>query len=116
LTAGNSAPPYRRIRAPLLAATLAVTFGLGTLAGLAVPRAVGQSAEAASNAGAVAATTGSGGQATVATDPYWKLELQTAEIGGGGLEIKQVSPNAATAPATTGSGTSAGVPNRLRPR
>ena len=103
MTAGQMATPYRRIRAPLLVAALAVTFGLGTLAGLAVPRSVGQAAEAASTGGAVAATTSSGGRATVATDPYWKLELQTA-------------PNAAAAPATTGSGASSGVPNRLLPR
>jgi hypothetical protein len=36
-----------QIRAPLLAAALAVTFGLGTLAGLTVPRTVGQAAQAA---------------------------------------------------------------------
>jgi hypothetical protein len=93
LTAGNIATPVRQIRAPLLGAALAVTFGIGLLAGLAVPRTVGQAAEAASNAGVVAASTGSGTSATVATNPQRLAELQAAEISGGGLGIDANSPS-----------------------
>ena len=107
MTAGNIATPLRQIHAPLLVAALAVTFGIGLLAGLAVPRTVGQVAEAASNAGVVAASTGSGTSATVATNPQRLAELQAAEIGGGGLTIDQVSPNAGVVAASSGSGTSA---------
>ena len=105
MTAGQMATPYRQIRAPLLVAALAVTFGLGTLAGLAVPRTVGQAAEAASTVRAVAATTGSGGQAFRAALLRTNMDPEL-----------QASANAATAPATPRSGVSSGVPNRLLPR
>jgi hypothetical protein len=115
LTAGNIATPFRQIQAPLLVAALAATFAIGLLAGLAVPRTVGQAAEAANNVGIVAASTGSGTSATVATNPQRLAELQAAEIGGGGLG-DQVSPNVGIIAASTGSGTSATVatnPQRL---
>jgi len=101
MTAGQIATPYRQIRAPLLVAALAVTFGLGTLAGLAVPRTVGQAAEAASNAAAAPATT------TIGTWADRAALLRT------NMDPERQSANAAAAPASTSSGTSAGVPSRL---
>jgi hypothetical protein len=116
LTAGQISTPYRQIRAPLLVAALAVTFGIGLLAGLAVPRTVGQVADAASKAGVVAASTGGSALAAVATNPQRLAELQAAEIGGGGLGIDYAVPNAGVVAASSGSGTSATVatnPRRL---
>jgi hypothetical protein len=93
LTAGQISTLYRQIRAPLLVAALAVTFGSGLLTGLLAPRTVGQGAEAASKAEVVAAPTGGSTLAAVATNPQRLAELQVAEIGGGGLGIDASSPS-----------------------
>jgi hypothetical protein len=116
LTAGQISTPNRQIRTSLLVAVLAVTFGTGLLTGLLAPRTVGQGAQAVSKAGVVAAPTGGGTLAAVATDPQRLAELQAAEIGGGGLEIDRVSPIMGVVAAPTGGGTRAAVatdPQRL---
>jgi hypothetical protein len=109
LTAGQISTPYRQIRAPLLVAALAVTFGGGLLTGLLAPRTVGQGAEAASKAEGVAAPTGGSTLVAVATSPQQLAELQAAEIGGGGLGIDQVSPNVGIVAAPSGGSTLAAV-------
>ena len=116
MTAGQISTPHRQIRTSLLVTALAVTFGSGLLTGLLAPRTIGQDAQAASKAGVVAASTGGGTLAAVATNPRRWAELQAAEIGGGGLEVDQVSANVGVVAASTGGGTLAAVttnPRRL---
>jgi len=74
-----------QIRAPLLAAALAGTFGLGTLAGLAVPRTVGQAAQAApryiGQAAQVASHAGTPTAVQVSVIPASNFERRSSHAG-----------------------------------
>ncbi len=94
MTAGQITAPYRQIRTSLLVAALAVTFGMGLLAGLAVPRTAGQVAHAAANAGVVASSTGSG------------TSVDTGAANLRGKRDFQAAANAGVVASSTGSGTS----------
>ena len=60
MTAERIATPYRQVRTTVLVGALAVTFGVGLLGGLVVPRTIGPTAQGAGNGGVVASSTGSG--------------------------------------------------------
>jgi hypothetical protein len=82
LTAGQIATPYRQVRPSLLVGALVVTFGIGLLTGLVAQRVVGQAAQAAGNAGRVAAATGSGTYADTLALHFAKRDLQAAAAVG----------------------------------
>ena len=58
MTTGQVPKRYRQVRTTVLVGALAVTFGVGLLGGLVVPRTIGQTAQAAGDAGVVASSTG----------------------------------------------------------
>ena len=60
MTTGQVPKRYRQVRTTVLVGALAVTFGVGLLGRLVVPRTIGQTAQAAGDAGVVASSTGGG--------------------------------------------------------
>ena len=83
MTAGQITARYRQIRTSFLVTGLAVTFGIGLLAGLVASRTVGQGVQvrAGANAGVVTAATGSGTYADKLALLRAQRELQAAANG-----------------------------------